>query len=222
MDKRNEKDEVSASWILDRINPGISPTKLIGVYDEICSNYDKNVVILDYGGPSTAAEEIANMVPEKKRQQVRVLDVAAGTGLVGCHLHKKGFTNIDALEPSEGMMNILKKTGVYTLKYQEFIGTGHSTVPKDTYEVVVVCGSLAPGHIQVEGINDLINVAKPGGLVVILMRLEFFLTHDEYKDKMENFMDRLEKTNVWRKEVKKTVPNFYSGKEGILFIYRVL
>nr|XP_053637668.1 methyltransferase-like protein 27 isoform X2 [Cherax quadricarinatus] len=191
MDKRNEKDEVSASWILDRINPGISPTKLIGVYDEICSNYDKNVVILDYGGPSTAAEEIANMVPEKKRQQVRVLDVAAGTGLVGCHLHKKGFTNIDALEPSEGMMNILKKTGVYTLKYQEFIGTGHSTVPK-------------------------------GGLVVILMRLEFFLTHDEYKDKMENFMDRLEKTNVWRKEVKKTVPNFYSGKEGILFIYRVL
>ncbi|XP_053637668.2 uncharacterized protein [Cherax quadricarinatus] len=108
------------------------------------------------------------MVPEKKRQQVRVLDVAAGTGLVGCHLHKKGFTNIDALEPSEGMMNILKKTGVYTLKYQEFIGTGHSTVPK-------------------------------GGLVVILMRLEFFLTHDEYKDKMENFMDRLEKTNVWRK-----------------------
>ncbi|XP_069946210.1 methyltransferase-like protein 27 [Cherax quadricarinatus] len=191
MDKRNEKDEVSASWILDRINPGISPTKLIGVYDEICSNYDKNVVILDYGGPSTAAEEIANMVPEKKRQQVRVLDVAAGTGLVGCHLHKKGFTNIDALEPSEGMMNILKKTGVYTLKYQEFIGTGHSTVPK-------------------------------GGLVVILMRLEFFLTLDEYKDKMENFMDRLEKTNVWRKEVKKTVPNFYSGKEGILFIYRVL
>nr|XP_053646617.1 methyltransferase-like protein 27 [Cherax quadricarinatus] len=198
MDKRSEKDEVSVNWLIDQINPGINPTKVTAIYDEICSHYDKNYAILDYEGPSIAAEEIANMVAEKERQKVRVLDVAAGTGLVGCHLHKKGFTNIDALEPSEGMMNILKNTGVYTVKYQEFIGLGQSTVPKDAYDVVVVCGSFAPGHIQVEGINDLINVAKPGGLVVILMRLECFLSDDEFKDKMADYMDRLEKTHVWR------------------------
>ncbi|XP_069952861.1 methyltransferase-like protein 27 [Cherax quadricarinatus] len=222
MDKRSEKDDVSVTWLTDRFNPGTRSTKLTDIYDEICSDYDKNSAVLGYRAPSIAAEEIANMVPEKERQQVRVLDVAAGTGWVGCQLHKKGFTNIDALEPSEGMMNILRNTGVYTLKYQEFIGLGQSTVPKDTYDVVVVCGSFAPGHIQVEGINDLINVAKPGGLVVILMRLEWFLSADEFKDKMADYMDRLEKTHVWRQEVKKTVPNYATGIEGILFIFQVL
>ncbi|XP_069949562.1 methyltransferase-like protein 27 isoform X2 [Cherax quadricarinatus] len=139
------------------------------------------------------------MIPEEQRQQVRVLDVAAGTGWVGSQLHQKGFTNIDAVEPSGGMMNILNNTGVYTRKYQEFIGFGQCTVPEDSYDVVVVCGSLCRGHIPVEGINDMIQVAKPGGLVAILMRKECLLTAEEYKDKLEAHMDHLEKTNVWQK-----------------------
>lgn len=41
------------------------------------------------------------------------------------HLHR----NIDALEPSEGMIKRLKDTSAYDLKYQEFIGHGGCTVP---------------------------------------------------------------------------------------------
>ncbi|XP_069177002.1 guanine nucleotide exchange factor subunit RIC1-like, partial [Procambarus clarkii] len=50
------------------------------------------------------------------------------TGAVGLELHKKGFTNIDALEPSEGMLNILKRTEVYSLTYQEFISQNPTTI----------------------------------------------------------------------------------------------
>lgn len=222
MDKRSGKDGVSVDWILDLINPGTSPSQLTHIYDQICTKYDKNAASLNYEGPAIAAEEIARMIPEEQRQQVRVLDVAAGTGWVGSQLHQKGFTNIDAVEPSGGMMNILNNTGVYTRKYQEFIGFGQCTVPEDSYDVVVVCGSLCRGHIPVEGINDMIQVAKPGGLVAILMRKECLLTAEEYKDKLEAHMDHLEKTNVWQKEVKKTVANYFCGKEGTVFIYRVL
>lgn len=37
------------------------------------------------------AEEVARRVPEEQRQQVRVLEVGAGTGLIGAELYKKGF-----------------------------------------------------------------------------------------------------------------------------------
>ncbi|XP_069186306.1 methyltransferase-like protein 27 isoform X2 [Procambarus clarkii] len=77
------------------------------------------------------------MVPEDRRQHVRVMDIAAGTGAVGLELHKKEFTNIDALDPSEGMLNILKETGVYSLIYQEFISQDPTTIPEGGLVIIV-------------------------------------------------------------------------------------
>ncbi|KAK7081145.1 hypothetical protein SK128_007097, partial [Halocaridina rubra] len=37
--------------------------------------------------------------------------------------------HIDALEPSKGMLDILKKTGVYSKTYQEFLGLGKNSIP---------------------------------------------------------------------------------------------
>lgn len=41
------------------------------------------------------------------------MDVAAGTGFLGKQLTKRGFTNIDAMEPSQGMVKILNTLQVY-------------------------------------------------------------------------------------------------------------
>lgn len=34
------------------------------------------------------------------------------------------------MEPAEEMMKILKDTGIYSIKYQEFLGSGQNTVPE--------------------------------------------------------------------------------------------
>nr|XP_053649924.1 methyltransferase-like protein 27 [Cherax quadricarinatus] len=175
-----------------------------------------------YRGHIIAAEEVSRVIPEEYRQKVRVLDVAAGTGLVGHQLYERGFRNIDALEPSEGMMRILKDTDIYTFKYQEFIGMGQNTVPQDTYDVVVIAGGMGEGHVPVQGIDDMIRFSKPGGLVIIVMRLEFLWTVEEYKEKLEAHMDYLEEKGKWRKEMRKVVPNNFFDKAGVVFIYRVL
>ncbi|XP_069193990.1 methyltransferase-like protein 27 isoform X3 [Procambarus clarkii] len=65
------------------------------------------------------------------------MDIAAGTGAIGLELHKKGFTNIDALDPSEGMLKVLKETGVYNLIYQEFISQDPTTIPEGGLVIIV-------------------------------------------------------------------------------------
>ena len=40
--------------------------------------------------------------------------------------------------------------------------TGMSFPPKDTYDLLLVAGGMAEGHIPVSGLDDLVRVAKNG------------------------------------------------------------
>lgn len=201
--------------------PGQDSSVVIASYDDWSQTYEQSLGDGRYRSHIIAAEEVTRMVPKERRQLVRVLDVAAGTGWVGRELHKNGFTNMDALEPSTGMMNILKDSGIYKIKYQELIGVGENTVPQDAYDVVVISGGMGDGHVPVSGIDDMIRFAKPGGLVIIVMRLEFVSTAEVFKDKLEPYMDHLEQEGKWRKEARKVVPNYFLDKDGVVFTYRV-
>ncbi|XP_050724412.1 uncharacterized protein LOC127002471 isoform X7 [Eriocheir sinensis] len=173
-----------------------------------------------YRGPAITLEEALRWVPPERRAKARVLDVAAGTGCVGRELHREGFRHIDAVDPSEGMMK-QRETGIYTNDFLEFIGSGHSTVPKDTYDLVVTSGGMDEGHISHSGLDDVVRVAKNGGFVIIVMRHEFLQTVPSYKDKLEPYMDQLEADGKWKKVERRIVPNYLCGKEGLVFVFRI-
>ncbi|XP_050724520.1 uncharacterized protein LOC127002509 isoform X4 [Eriocheir sinensis] len=83
-----------------------------------------------------------------------------------------------------------RETGIYTNDFLEFIGSGHSTVPK-------------------------------GGFVIIVMRHEHLQTVPSYKDKLEPYMDQLEADGKWKKVERRTVPNYFCDKEGLVFVFRI-
>ncbi|XP_042209235.1 demethylmenaquinone methyltransferase-like isoform X4 [Homarus americanus] len=221
-DMKNEEDESLQVWTKQVFASGQKPTQVTAMYDNWSKTYEENLGEGKYRAHIIAVDEVVRLVPEEQRRQVRVLDVGAGTGWVGTELLKLGFKNLDALEPSEGMMNQLKSTGIYTLKYQEFLGLGQNTIPSDTYDVVVVSGAMCEGHVPVRGIDDMVRVTKPGGLVVISMRLEFLETVEEYRNRLEPHMNQLEQKGVWHKVARTVVPGYYCGKEGVVFSYRVV
>ncbi|XP_069176508.1 uncharacterized protein [Procambarus clarkii] len=136
MSSTSEMEEITGKFLEEFRQPGQDPHQLIAKYDELCKIYDKIRVYTNYRGPVITADYVAQMVPKDRRQHVRVMDIAAGTGAVGLELHKKEFTNIDALDPSEGMLNILKETGVYSLIYQEFISQDPTTIPEEHPTIV--------------------------------------------------------------------------------------
>nr|XP_045618505.1 demethylmenaquinone methyltransferase-like [Procambarus clarkii] len=221
MCSKSEMEQIALKMLDKAFKPGQEPHQVIAVYNEWCKTYEEMMADGRFNGPIIAAEHVAELVPEDRRQYVRVLDIAAGTGAVGRELHKKGFTNIDALDPSEGMLNVLRNKGVYNLTYQEFITQNPTTIPQDTYDVVVTCGGMVEGHLPVQGINEFIRVAKPGGLVIILIGTKRLLEVEAYKDKLEPHMEHLEQQGLWRKEGRKVVPKFAFSGDGVVFIYRV-
>ncbi|KAK8751430.1 hypothetical protein OTU49_008455 [Cherax quadricarinatus] len=199
-----------------------TPGEVKELYSQFSQTYEQLMNSRTYAGPRVAAEEIARLVPQECRKDARVLDVAAGTGKVGQELYKRGFTWLDAVEPSTGMLEILYKTEVYSQAFKEFLGHGNSTIPTETYDVVVNVGGMGEGHIPVRGVDDMINLTKPGGVVVVVMRLEYLEIVKEYRDRLETRMNLLEKSGRWSMVLKKTIPRYFCDKEGIIFIYRVI
>ena len=61
-----------------------------------------------YRGPAVAASALAAFISEKENSSV--LDVAAGTGLVGQALFNEGFRNLIALDRSPAMQAAVLST----------------------------------------------------------------------------------------------------------------
>ncbi|XP_068223686.1 methyltransferase-like protein 27 [Palaemon carinicauda] len=218
----SEADRLAYIKNYDFFEAGRSHSQVIKDYAEWAKTYDNTLTQGNYNAPVLAADEAALRVPQDSRQSVRVLDVAAGTGRVGLELRSRGFKLLDALDACEGMLEILKGKGIYSKTYLESLGGGSSSVPGGTYDIVLVAGGMLEGHIPVKGVDDMIRFAKPGGLVIIVMREEYLHEVQEYRDRLVPHMESLQKEGKWTKVEVKKVPDYFFGKEGIIFTYKVL
>ena len=94
---------------------------------------------------------VREAMPGKPKSEVRIMDMGAGTGLLGVELNKIGYTNVDALDVSQRMLEESRKKGVYT----EFICTHLTEKPTPEietgqYNAIISSGvvTAAYGHIR--------------------------------------------------------------------------
>ena len=62
----------------------------------------------------------------------------------------------------------------------------------------------------------------PGGLVCLVMREQFLRKVEEYKGRLEPFMDQLEVSGYWKRLQRSLVPNYVFGYKGVVWVYQVL
>ncbi|XP_071797819.1 uncharacterized protein [Asterias amurensis] len=80
--------------------------------DWVNNGYDEDYISSGYVGHITLAEEIHARIPDTSK---RILDCASGNGFLGEQLMKKhGFTNLDALDMSQGCLDYTRGKNVYT------------------------------------------------------------------------------------------------------------
>ncbi|XP_045105486.1 uncharacterized protein LOC123500996 [Portunus trituberculatus] len=97
-----------------------------------------------------------------------------------------------------------------------------SDLDSGNYDVVASVGAFGESHLPVKSVDDMISAAKPGGLVVIVMRKENLVIVEAYKDKLEPYLACLEERNYWTRVSRKVVPDYFCGKDGLILTYKVL
>ncbi|XP_035670394.1 uncharacterized protein LOC118411967 [Branchiostoma floridae] len=199
--------------------PGISLEESQDFYKTWAETYDKDTTNSNYNGPAATANLVLKLF-EGKTDGVRILDVAAGTGMSGEALQKIGFCSLDALEPSEEMLLLAKEKNVYGRLIQDFLGTNRLDIVDGEYDATVMVGGMVEGHVGCDCLEELIRVVKPGGFVVICMREVNLRKVPEYR-KLEPRMKTLQNEGCWEPVSRVVFSNYCEGEEGIIFVYRV-
>ena len=142
---------------------------------------------------------LAHFPVAERRPTVEILELAAGTGMVGQRLHRNGFRQMDAIDYSQGMLAELSKKNVYRDFWQASLGQPpfQSVVEDNTYDVVIMCGGLANGHIDIGVLGQAHSALKPGGLFINGMTEVYTKTVPELQGLDKMFFD-MENQGKWK------------------------
>lgn len=212
--------EEAKCTILQLNKAGQTDKDIMELYKDWGTSYDKDVNAVGYQGPKITAEELGKCW-NKDRHTKKVVDIASGTGLVGEELHKLGFRIIDALDPSEHMLDVAKQKNVYRNFFCEYVTEEPLDIPENSYDGLTMSGALLNGHFKCSAIPELIRLVKPGGYVVMVTRHENLHLLEEYKERFIAKLDELEKDGKWKKVKFEQFDNYYMNLPGVVIVYQI-
>lgn len=110
----------------------------------------------------------------------KILDVGAGTGLIGESLFAKGYKNLHASDASENQLKALRAKKIYQTAEVALLGYGNfpTEETKEQFDLVTAAGVFWKGHMPREGMDEIYGYLKPGGYFITAMR-DFYYTEEE-------------------------------------------
>jgi len=152
-------DDASArlAWVLS----AKTQAELRRRYDLWSVSYDQDLGrVEDYLAPIKTTEVAKVFL----KDDARILDAGAGTGLSGQALRDAGFSNLTGLDFAEAMLAAAAKKGIY----QETIVADLSrrTALQDgSFDAVVTIGTTS--QIPAEGLREYVRVVRPNGHIIV-------------------------------------------------------
>ena len=164
-----------------------TPEDNIKLYKVWASSYDDDFAKKnDYRSPvliSKYYEKYSN------KNDVPVLDVGAGTGLIAEVMNKKNTIDIDAIDISPEMLESAKSKNCYN-KLIEADLTKNLDIDNNYYGAIVSAGTFTHGHIGPNALDELLRVTKPSGLFVITIHSKVYVNQN-FEQKFQDINEQI-------------------------------
>ncbi|XP_037042536.1 uncharacterized protein LOC119078911 [Bradysia coprophila] len=186
-------------------------------------DYEQKLKVMNYNGHKLAVNHFVEFGVPK---DAKILDLAAGTGLVGFELSENGYTNIDALDGSDEMLVVAKERNCYQNVMTHLIQKSTKLPIADhTYDHIVMSGALC--HIDFENLPAIIKTCKPGGIICWAIGQSEDLVRIEPKFKdghFEQYIESLCAEKLWEfvAGFPKRVNNYAMERDGWVYAMKVL
>ena len=149
-----------------------TPEDSINLYKKWAQTYDKDFALYsNYLSPM----QISSFFNKHARNtDTPILDVGAGTGLVGECLYKTGNKKIIGIDISSKMLEQAKLKKCYFSLMKADVT---KTIPLKSNSIgaVVSAGTFTHGHVGPDSFDELLRIIKPGGLFVLSINSKVFI-----------------------------------------------
>ena len=164
-----------------------TPEDNIKLYKVWASSYDDDFAKKnDYRSPVL----ISNYYDKySNKNDVPVLDVGAGTGLIAEVMNKKNTIDIDAIDISPEMLESAKSKNCYN-KLIEADLTKKLDIDNNYYGAIVSAGTFTHGHIGPNALDELLRVTKPSGLFVITIHSKVYVNQN-FEQKFQDINEQI-------------------------------
>jgi len=171
---------------LDNISNETTEGEIKRIYDDWAGEYEESLVVAAgaiYYKPFTESfdEIVKQVIKDKPKDKMKIIDVAAGTGLIGVELQKLGYTNLHALDISQEMLKEAEKKDVY----KKFVcaALNDQRIPEietGEYDALVCGGTMLTGHIRSSALVEMIRIVKVVLFVLTFGTASWLTTKERY------------------------------------------
>ena len=124
------------------------------------NKYNQDMVNWKYTAPQ---ETVLVLKKYALNNKCKILDAGCGTGLVGIELKKCGYSNIDGVDFSQNMLDLIPQ-GIYK-KIEKVDLNKPLKFKPNMYDVIMCVGTFTYGHVKPQALDELIRITKNGGLI---------------------------------------------------------
>jgi predicted TPR repeat methyltransferase len=156
---------VSEADKLDAVYAARSGAEVARTYDDWAATYDAEMASLGYRHPTVCLALLARHLPPGGP----VLDAGAGTGLLGEWLRLLGYAPVEGVDISHGMLAVAAAKGAYDRLEQGDL-TRRLAFADARFAGCVCAGVFTTGHVGPEGLDELLRVTRPGGVLVLTVK----------------------------------------------------
>ena len=184
-------------------------------YDRNASVYDQAMEEYQWKGPSMMLPVVERYV----RRDGCILDGGAGTGLMGETLTRAGFTHLEAMDPSPGLLAEAAKKNIYRETRLMTMGEPLD-YPDDRFDAVVVIGVFTPGHAPAHSFDELVRITRGGGHIIYTLRSD--VTPPGFIERMQALVEKGAWTLAEQGEPFQSLPDGEPEVHHRVWAYRVV
>ena len=118
-----------------------------------------------------------------------ILDVGAGTGLLGALLKNSLSNKIDGIDISQDMLNVAQEKKIYNEAILADL-TKPLCFNNNVYDGIVSAGTFTLGHVGPEALDELLRIGRSGCLFVISVNTQHF-ERDGFLDKFRKLENKI-------------------------------
>ncbi|XP_078365733.1 methyltransferase-like protein 27 [Oculina patagonica] len=149
-------------------------------HDIWSETYEQDMITSGFQSPDVLVSELQKATESTfsvvGKEALKILDIGAGTGMIGEKLVARGFTNLEAIDLSPKMLAIAEKKNLYQRMVCDSLYNWRQHFNAGQFDIALSCSVFTPGQLKPNAFDEIICLVKPGGLMAHSMREDAYST----------------------------------------------